>query len=371
MASDLEDSELKLEVDLMTLDYLLYKAIIAVVEDRVAQRHGEQAQSRHRTKNGDNRLGIFDGFMQIFRYNHLNNNTSNDSKDENDDRNNSDHHNNNAFFPIDLKIKLQILTVTNLLCRRYTRGSSRTFLPSEEALQAQRKQNKERAERWLLQNEDRRTSCADGSTPVVDDGSFLERNRRDMYCHMGIPYEEGSDDNTPVVTLLDILPECISLCGMVYHHDIPDIRWMELPVRFMLFAAIEGILLQGKSIGEAANEAFAWDYPYKFEGDGDGDDDDDENFAQDYKAQVTQWESVRESVKASFAGADGDKGWESRIWEILEKCPLIRFEEYVMEWLAALLKFQNTPILVQLEEGRLEGLTLQETAAFMDRVGIQ
>ncbi|EEQ91374.1 uncharacterized protein BDCG_06494 [Blastomyces dermatitidis ER-3] len=365
MTSDPEDTELKLEVDLMTLDYLVYKTIIAVVEDRVAQRNGEQAQSRHRTKNGDNLLGIFDGFMQIFRYNHLNNTSSDssDSKDRND-RNNTDLNNNNANFPIHVKIKLQILTVTNLLCRRYTRGS-RTFLPSEDALQAQRKQNKERAERWLLQNEDHKISCGDGSTRVMDDRSFLERNRRDMYLHMGIPCEDG-DDNTPIVTLLDILPECISLCGMIYHHDIPDVSWMELPVRFMLFAAIEEILLQGKSITEAANEAFAWDYPYKFEGD-----DDDENFAQDYKAQVAQWESVRESVKASLLGADGDKGWESRIGEILEKCPFIRFEEYVMEWLAALLKFQNMPILVQLEDGKLEGLTLQETAALMDRVGIQ
>ncbi|PGG97002.1 hypothetical protein GX51_07551 [Blastomyces parvus] len=362
MASDLEDAELKLEIDLMTLDYLLYKAIIAVIEDRVAQRNGEQAQLRQRAKNGDNLLGIFDGFMQIFRHNHLNNG-NNDSKDEND-RNNTDR-NNNAHFPLDLKIKLQILTVTNLLCRRYTRGS-RTFLPSEEALQTQRKQNKERAERWLLENEDCRINCGDGSTPVVYDRSFLERNRRDMYLHMGIPCEDGGDDNTPVVTLLDILPECMSLCGMIYTHDIPDISWMELPVQFMLFAAIEQILLQGKSTAEAANEAFAWDYPYSVE-----DDDEDENVAQECKARIAQWESVRESVKASLDGADGDKGWESRIGEILEKCPFIRFEEYVMEWLAALLKFQNTPIFVQLEEGKLEGLTLQETTAFMDRVGIQ
>ncbi|OJD28174.1 hypothetical protein ACJ73_00435 [Blastomyces percursus] len=360
MTSDPEDTELKLEVDLMTLDYLIYKAIIAVIEEWVAQRNGEHAQSRHGTKKGDNLLGIFDGFLQIFRYNHLNN-TSNDTKDEND-RNNSDH-NNNAYFPIDLRVKLQILTVTNLLCRRYTPGS-RTFLPSEETLQAQRKQNKERAERWILQNENCRISCGDGSTPVVNDRSFLERNRQDMYLHMGIPYYDGGDDNIPVVTLLDILPECMSLCRMVYGHDIPDT--MELLVRFMLFAAIEEILLQGKSIAEATNEAFAWDYPYKF-----ACDDDDENFAQDYKACVAQWESVRKSVKASLVGADGDEGWESRIGQILERCPFIRFEEHVMEWLAALLKFQNTPILVQLEEGKLEGLTLQETAAFMDRVGIQ
>lgn len=57
MASDSDDPELKLELDLMTLDYLLHKAIIAVIDDRIVQRRvGEQSN-----KNGDSILGIFDG----------------------------------------------------------------------------------------------------------------------------------------------------------------------------------------------------------------------------------------------------------------------------------------------------------------------
>lgn len=57
MASDSDDPELKLELDLITLDYLLHKAIIAVIEDRMVQRRiGEQSN-----KNGDSILGIFDG----------------------------------------------------------------------------------------------------------------------------------------------------------------------------------------------------------------------------------------------------------------------------------------------------------------------
>ncbi|PGH30527.1 hypothetical protein GX50_06707 [[Emmonsia] crescens] len=348
MAYNSDDPELKLEVDLMALDYLLCKAIIAVMEDRIAQRNGEQAQLTHGTKNGDNILGIFDGFMQLFRHNHLSNNNNNNN-------------NNTAYFTTDLKIKLQILTVTNLLCRRYTRGSS-SFLPSEETLEAQRKRNKERAERWLRQNEDCRISSRATETPFIGDKSFLERNRRDMYSHMGIPYEDG--DDKILVALLDILPEYMSLCAMVPHRDIPDTSWMELPVRFMLHAAIEEVLLQGKTIAEAANEAFAWDYPYKVEGD-EGDDE------KEHKVQIAQWETVRDSVKASLVSAADEREWEVRVEEILQKSPFIQFEEYVLDWLMALFRFQDTPILVQLEEGKLEGLTLEETAAFMDRVGIQ
>ncbi|KAG5287104.1 hypothetical protein I7I48_02954 [Histoplasma ohiense] len=356
MASDSDDPELKLELDLMTLDYLLHKAIIAVIDDRIEQRRvGEQSN-----KNGDSILGIFDACMQLFRYNHLNNNSRNSNYES--DRNNQN--NNTSCFPIDLRIKLQILTVTNLLCRRYHQGS-RAFLPSEETLQAQKKGNRERAEHWLRQNEDHRICRAAASTPVMNDSAYLERNRRDMYVHMGIPCKDGND-NIPVASLLDILPECMSLCGMVCHHDIPDTSWMELPVRFMLFAAIEEILLHGTMIEEAANEAFAWDYPYKVE----SDDHHDEDCEQDDKARIAQWESVRDSVKTSLVGVDGERGWETSIGEILEKCPFIRFEEYVMEWLVSLLRFQKSPILMQLEEGKLEGLTLEETAAFMSRVGI-
>ncbi|OJD13889.1 hypothetical protein AJ78_05710 [Emergomyces pasteurianus Ep9510] len=356
MTSHSDDPELKLEVDLMTLDYLLYKAIIAVIQDRRAERNGEQAQQLNRgAKNSDNILGIFDGFMQLFRYNHLKN-TSSDSNDDSGSDNN-----NNTCFPQDLKIKLQILTVANLLCRRYAKGSS-TLLPSEGTLQFQRKRNKERAELWLRQNEASRINCGPPNTAVITSTSFLERNHRDMFLHMGIPYE---DDNLNIlVNLLDILPECMSLCAMVPHRDIPDTSWMELPVRFMLYATIEEVLLHGKKIAETANEAFAWGYPYKV----DGDEGSDENDAQ---AHIVQWELVRDSVKASLVRADGEGDWEARIEEILEKSPLVQFEEYVIDWLTELLGFQNTPILVQLEEGTLEGLTLDETAAFLDRVGIQ
>ncbi|OAX80375.1 hypothetical protein ACJ72_05295 [Emergomyces africanus] len=356
MTSDTDDPELKLEVDLMTLDYLLHGAIIAILQDRISQRSGERAQQLiHGAKNGDILLGIFDAFMQSFRYTHLSN-TSSGSNDENGSDNN-----NNACFPADLKIKLQILTVTNLLCRRYAKDSS-TLLPSEETLQAQRKRNKERAEHWLRQNETSRVNRGPPNTPGTTNKSFLEWNRRNMFLHMGIPYEDGN--LKILVNLQDILPECMSLCAMVPHRDIPDTSWMEIPVRFMLYAAIEEVLLHGKTIAEAVDETFAWGYPYKVSGDDGGDENDD-------KAQISQWEMVRDSVKASLVSADDERGWEARIEEILEKSPFIQFEEYAIDWLTELIGFQNTPILVQLEEGKLEGLTVTETAAFLNRVGIQ
>ncbi|EEH23384.1 hypothetical protein PABG_05595 [Paracoccidioides brasiliensis Pb03] len=353
MSAKSDDPELKLEVDLMTLDYILCKAIRAIVEDRISQRNGQQPLSKHIDRKGESILGIFDAFMQLFRYNHPNKINDNDAYN----------------LPRDLKIKLRILTVTNLLCRRYRASSNPSvFLPSEETLHAHRECNKARAERWLDRNRDRRISCGTAKEPTPPDKSFLERNRRDMSLHIGISHHHDKTPPVgPTVTLLDILPECMDLCRMVFY-DIPDKSWMELLVQFMLHAAIEEFLIRGKPIAEAANEAFAWNYPDDVEVEEANDDQDDKTHAAD---NISQWETMRDSAKESFFDTRGVQDWESRIGGILDKYPFILFEERILKWLIQLLELQDSSILMQLEEGKLEGLTVEETEEFMNKVGVR
>ncbi|PGG97838.1 hypothetical protein AJ79_09074 [Helicocarpus griseus UAMH5409] len=356
MATDIGDAELRLEVDLMTLDYLCCKAIEALVKDRIAQRTGQQQpRSMHGGSNGEIALGMFDAFMQLFQYNFPNNRVDDNTP---------------SLFPETLKIKLQILTITNLFCRRYrdSSSSSNLLLPSEETVQASRQRNKERTERWLRGNSAVTMSNSKPTTRfAVVDKLSLKRNLRDMYLHMRVPSssttsEEASDASlSRDITLLDILPECMTLCGMIFEEASQDDALMELPIKFMLYAAIEGILIGGKSVAEAADEAFAWDCPCGTDIPDDSDSDE----------VISRWKNMRDSMKTSLiTESNCQRDWEERIKKILDNSPFIQFEEIVLEWLQELLEMQGTPILQQLEAGKLDGLTEEETVAFMERVGI-
>ncbi|KAK2794974.1 hypothetical protein FQN52_006853 [Onygenales sp. PD_12] len=323
------DEELKLETDILTLDYLLCSAVKGVIDDRRAQRDSQQRLRQ----NGEDLFATFDVFMQLFQQNHP-----------------------DAELSDDLRIKLQILTVTNLFCRRY-RAS--VFMPSKETLQTQRQHNKERANAWLQQHKGCIILPENGAADGPTDRASRETIRRQMYSLMRVPYDENIPALDSAVTLLDILPEYMALCRMV-SKTVQDGNWMDQPIFFMLHSALEQILIHGTTISHAANEAFAWGCPLDVES------------TQFEKADfIIEWEAFRDSVKESLF-PDTQTTWESQLGELLDKkSPLTQFEDSILVWLEGVLRLQNTPILAQLEEGNLDGLTVEETEAFMDRVGIR
>ena len=129
---------------------------------------------------------------------------------------------------------------------------------------------------------------------------------------------------------------------------------------FMLQSAIEQVLVYGNTIEDSADEAFAWDWagmtgqlPGAIESN---------------KVEANVWENKRVSLKASLFLNEG-LAWETHFQHLTE-FPLLHLEEVILELLSSLLSMLDTPILMQLEAGKLYGLTVTETEAFKDRIGI-
>jgi len=130
---------------------------------------------------------------------------------------------------------------------------------------------------------------------------------------------------------------------------------------FMLQSAIEQVLIYGNTIEDSADEAFAWDWatmtgqlPEAIESN---------------EVEANVWENKRASLKASLFLDEG-RTWETHFQRLLTEFPLLHLEELILESLSSLLSMLDTPILMQLEAGKLDGLTVTETEAFKDRIGI-
>lgn len=65
-----------------------------------------------------------------------------------------------------------------------------------------------------------------------------------------------------------------------------------------------------------------------------------------------------------------DTPWEVRPEETPTALPLYHLEEVVIDFLLNLMKSLDAPVLVQLERGKLGGLTRAETQSLKDRIGI-
>jgi len=253
----------------MILDYFLCTTIYAVLNERIAKRNGQLCEDL---------LGTFEVVLTMFKANHP-----------------------SEYVSDDLQVKLQILTFANLLFRRHIRS---WWLPSGATLYNQRKKNTERAKRWIQSHKDSGIIPLNGSDDLVVPKSSLAANRRDMLSHLCISYGQDLPDLECSVSLLDILPQYITLCKMV-PVSVRD-SWMDEALVFMLQSAIEQVLI-----------------------------------------------------------------WETHFQHLLTEFPLLHLEEVILESLSSFLSMLDTPILMQLEAGKLDGLTVTETETFKDRIGIK
>ena len=135
--------------------------------------------------------------------------------------------------------------------------------------------------------------------------------------------------------------------------------WNEYATEFMLQASLEQFYVYGSSKADLVDKAFAWDCL----GSGASP---DINSPSD--TDTTVWESQKARLKALLIPKKG-LTWNWHLRKIANKFPLLRFEDAVLDLLGHILKLLEMPILMQLEKGRLEGLTEVETEEFKIRVG--
>lgn len=259
----------------------------------------------------------------------------------------------------DLEIKLQVLTFANLfLCRQVKSPWS----PCPEGVKDKRAKDAARVTEWLRQsNDDASFDPWNGSGAPQLTQETLANNRERMVSELRTACKDTLCDLEATVSLLDLLPEFITLAStLIAYRGTEKGSCAEHISEFMLQASLEQFYIYGNTKTALVDEAFAWDRV----------DSVGPSFEEDGQTEMDT--RVPTDQKARFKDIllpDGRLSWNWHLRGIAQEFPLLRFEDATLHMLERLLNLLDKPILTQLEEGKLEGLSESETTEFKERVG--
>jgi hypothetical protein len=139
--------------------------------------------------------------------------------------------------------------------------------------------------------------------------------------------------------------EFMDLCSTA-SGKVSETRWFDTGVRFMVQAVLEG---QREEIqpSEDLPKLCSW--------------------TPSESAQISKWEVARQR----YAGVLSDASAINKSQSVALKYPLLEFKAIVGTFLRDLMTTLDAPILIQVERGRLDGLSPEETRRLKARVGLR
>jgi len=342
------DPENQLEVDEAILDYLLYTAIRALLDDR--RNPVGSGTGSEKTPRADSHLQMVAAFLVLFRANH------------------PEHP-----YPVTIQFRMRLLKYTAMFTRRFMPSETNPTLP---ALNELRGQNRDRAQTYLahrgrIENKSLRLFGSDSDSPPP--GLYLHTNRQRVLAglSMSIPFPEHYGLSSSL-SLLDTLPAFMALsAAQKALQDMSELTllWMRLAAQYMAQAIIEQYLVYGVNGPEALQEAFAWGFDGLSEADEGSDDFQINAMFLGEEDEVPEWSQVRDEHIQALLPPDG-VSLQHHLESLAANSLSSRiFEDGVLRFLSDLLKDQPEPMLVQLENGMLEGLSRKETQAMKERAG--
>lgn len=189
------------------------------------------------------------------------------------------------------------------------------------------------------------------------------------------------------ISWFDMMPDFLVLSARISASLDQKVsrQWMDLAALFMFHAALEQYVHKMNEALDLSelDAAFAWgwvdDDPRPLtERNGvlngvESSDDEDLNEineifrSADQDAEIEGWQAIRLRYKARFL-AIGNKRWEEHLDELTKEFPVRRFGTTLLEYLDNLFaQIQKRPVLVQLEDGELHGLSKSKTANLLQR----
>ncbi|KAL9095531.1 MAG: hypothetical protein Q9165_002402 [Trypethelium subeluteriae] len=358
--------EVQQEVETWILDYVLFQATTALLNERNAERDGRPLAESGKP---DLPLAMVDAFLVQFKAKHP-----------------------PQAISSDLRFRLRLLQFVSLFTRRLR---STTSSPTAESLQRLRNMHQARAAR--------RATCIppdfDQSLRVWDVFPLSETNLT-INRELALKSLKVKQATTKVtyglqtsVAVLDLLPLFMSLSAFLYQNfgwEIKD-RWLELAAEFMLQAALDQYLIRGTSGTEILHDCFSYGWNSKHTAsrkaeyrlniphlaDHEYQDMDEEEeiindmfYDEEIHTEIEGWKEIRERVMG-FLKPEKDIGIVRQLKLTALQHPVFDFEGKVLSFLGALLECRDLPVLVQLEAGKLEGMSAKETAELKAKVGLQ
>ncbi|KAL8832411.1 MAG: hypothetical protein Q9191_000283 [Dirinaria sp. TL-2023a] len=261
----------------------------------------------------------------------------------------------------ELSFRLRLLRFTAMFTSRFT-PKSPIDPPITELLKL-RRQNKQRADAFH-HGKDMRDML--DSENVGASEQRLTASEREGETLMN-NYRASGD-----FSLLDTLPNFMSLSAaqsVLQDRPITDI-WMRLAAGYMAHSALEQCLKHDVPLSNALEEAFAWGFDPESTAEEGSDEwqvnamflgEDDEIFG---------WSEIRNEHMRTLKPPSGIPLVEHAKSLLRAQLPLDTFEQNLMMFVEGLLEAQPKPLYVQLEMGKVDGLSREDTRALAKAIGM-
>ncbi|OQO08061.1 hypothetical protein B0A48_06854 [Cryoendolithus antarcticus] len=347
------DAQVSLDVDVLIIDYVTYQATIALL----AEAKSTAGDSKGGISAAHN-LEMTNAFLAIFKAKY-------------------------ADYQVDdeLDFRILLLKFVTLYVRR---SSCNASSPTPEALKALRVRNQQRAVHWIGNAErapthGRHVESFDQDLPLpLED---LERNRADVLSSLNAPaedeaYEDAFYGTSSSLALLDLLPLFMEVSatrnGM--SESTLTVQWMELAGSFILQACLEMYSVRGAAGSDAIDEAFAWGFESR-ETTTTGDDlpEVDAMFeCEDEEGEVLGWAEIKQRYLDELIprGGESQTPVAAHLESLAAAHSVAGLHRKLLHLLNALNASMSPPVLAQLENGSLEGFTLEQTAEFLEECGL-
>lgn len=356
-----------LDVDEMTLEYLLYNATKARLTHFKSRREPGDDSLNASANSATTLLQVFDQFLELFKCNHP-----------------------DYDFSLGLEFNIKLLQFLVLFTHR--KSPQALSQSSRDQLKQSSQQTSFLRMKWWDMY---RAAWGHNAAEY----SIIESWRGFFASPAGTANEKTTTHHhaeaTNFVPLLDLLPHFLDLSANMAANLGQDVtkQWMALAAEFMLQSAWEKhVYLDAESNEEPLKIAFGW---------GRWDRRELENTLMSAEAsvevkaaemrvntifitcdeeaaglEIPAWSKVRLEYLSAFgtppAGIDSVKHaqrWQvKQLREIAERFPVQVFDGKIMEYLEGLWKLGRKPLLVEIEEGKIAGLTGEEFENFMKNV---
>ncbi|KAI1625530.1 hypothetical protein EDD37DRAFT_307362 [Exophiala viscosa] len=350
------DPDLQLDVDIMILEYTLYKAVQAQF-DLASSGHQDEAKAVESTRI----LSIFDSFIQIFNQMHPSHVKSPD-------------------FYTNLDI-LEFLVLLSSRSAKTTPFSADT----PKKLHDQTMRNLDSRRQWLVARE---------HYVQRNFETRMQQDFEDQIYHAWTSrpiFTQTASQCNDQPSLFDLLTRFVSISAdfsaLTGQH--PNDKWMEIACEFILQASMEALQSRlGAGIYEKTqpglDDCFAWGYIS-----------DDLLYADDEQTELLndlfrnpetgttegpRWTNLRAQYlsELSIAFDVSAQSQACRLDRLANKYPLASYQEGLVSFMASLWNIYceqlgGKPVLLQIEEGHLKTLGLEgrEFDEFMVRVGLK
>ena len=357
-----------LEVDEMILEYLLYKTTKAFLDAfRSYGTHHANGDSL-KAESAASLLQVFDQFLQLFKANHP-----------------------DCDFLPELNFNFKLLEFTVLFTQR---NAPQAFSSSlRDQLKKTSQQNAAtRMKWWTRGRRDDQSSTAEHTIIACwrDYFTLPPSTSKDLKASLQI-------DAAKVIFLVELLPRFLDLSAdmaVLLGQDVSE-QWMRLAAEFMLQSAWEKhAYLASEASDEPLKVAFGWGQWDRREELDDTtlsavttaaevhvdamfrtfDGSPEQAAGQDIPA----WSKIKLEYLSAFgttpAGVNGvhhGERWQvKRLKEISERFPKLRFHSKMADYIEDFWKLGRKPVLVQIEEGRIEGLMEKDFKDLKENLGV-